>query len=53
MHTYQILNVKNTLSKQEEQRQSHEYVECFDGGQMGGVFRGVGKEVKGLRSTNW
>ena len=33
---YQQLNLKNKLSKQEEQRQNHGYGEHFDGCQMGG-----------------
>ena len=45
MQTYQQLNAKNKVSKQEEQRQSHGYRVCFDGCQMG-------EEVRGLRSTN-
>ena len=48
---YQQLNLKNTLSKQ-EQRQNHGYGEYFDGCQMGWWYRGVGEEVRGLRSTN-
>ena len=31
------MNLKNKLSKQNEQRQNHGYGQCFDGGQMGGV----------------
>ena len=31
IHIYQQLNLKNNLSKQEEQRQDHGYGECFDG----------------------
>ena len=27
--------------------------EHFDGCQMGGRWRGMGEEVRGLRSTNW
>ena len=42
-HIYQQFNLKNKLSKQEEQRQNHGYGECFDGCQMG---RGVGEWVK-------
>ena len=48
---YQQLNLKDKLSKQ-EQRQKHGYRECFDGCQMGGRLGGMGKEVRGLRSTN-
>ena len=33
---YQKLNLKNKLSKQEEQRQNHGYREHFDDCQMGG-----------------
>ena len=40
IHIYQQLNLKNKLSKQEEQRQNHGYVERFDGYQMQG---GCGK----------
>ena len=45
MQTYQQLNAKNKVSKQEEQRQSHGYRVCFDGCQMG-------EEVRKLRNTN-
>ena len=48
---YQQLNLKNKLSKQEEQRQNYGYGEHFDGYQVGvGVGR-MGEEVRGLRST--
>ena len=40
---YQQFYLKNKVSKQEEQRENHEYGERFDGCQMGG---GVGKWVK-------
>ena len=43
IHTYQQLNLKNKLSKQEEQRQIHGFGEGFDGCQMGG---GLGAWVK-------
>ena len=43
IHIYQQLNLKNKLSKQEEQGQNHGYGECFNGCQMGGS---VGKWVK-------
>ena len=43
------MNLK--LSKQ-EQRQNHGYGECFDVCQMGRGSRGMGEEVRGLRSTN-
>ena len=49
---YQQLNLKNKLSKQEEQRQNHGYGERFDGCQMGGRCGRMGEEVRGLRSTN-
>ena len=52
LHIYQQLNLKNKLSKQEEQRQNHGYREHFDGCQMGGRCGGMGVEVRGLRSTN-
>ena len=41
-NTYQQLNLKNKLSKQ-QQRQNHGYRERFDGCQTGG---GIGKWVK-------
>ena len=43
IHIDQQLNLKNKLSKQEEQRQNHGYRECFDGCQVGG---GRGEWVK-------
>ena len=49
---YQKLNLKNKLSKQEEQRQNNGYKECFDGCQMGWWYGGMGEEVTGLRNTN-
>ena len=52
-NTYQQLNLKNKLSKKEEQRQNHGYGEHFDGSQMGGECRAMGEEVRGLISTNW
>ena len=36
---YQQLNLKNKLSKQEQQTQTHGYGKCFDGCQMGGGIR--------------
>ena len=36
IHNYQQLNLKNKLSKQEEQRKDHGNREHFDGCQMGG-----------------
>ena len=52
MHIYKQLNLKNKLSKQEEQRQNHGYGENFNGCQVGGGSGGMGEEVRGLRSTN-
>ena len=52
INTYCQLNIKNKLSKQEEQRQNYGYREHFDGCQMGGGSEGIGEEVRGLRSTN-
>ena len=49
---YQQSNLKNKLSKQEEQRQNHGYREHFDGCQMGWGCRGMGEEMRGLRNTN-
>ena len=53
IHIYQQLNLKNKLSKQEEQRQNHGQRECFDSCQMRGGWGGIGEKVRGLRSTNW
>ena len=50
---YQQLNLKNKLSKQEEQRQNHGYGERFDGCQLERGCAGMGEEVRRLRSTNW
>ena len=50
-NTYQQLNLKKQ-TKQEEERQNHAYREQFDVCQMGGRCRGMGEEVRGLRSTN-
>ena len=52
INTYRQLNIKNKLSKQEEQRQNHGYKEHVDGCQMVGGCGGMGEEVRGLRSTN-
>ena len=52
IHIYQQLNLKNKLSKQEEQRQNHGYREHFDGCQIGGSSGGMGEELRGVRSTN-
>ena len=46
------MNLKNKLSKQKELRQNHGSREHFDGCQMGGVYRIMGEEVRGLRSTS-
>ena len=45
MNTYQQLNLKNKLSKQEERRQYPGYGEYFDVCQMGGG-QGLGEWVK-------
>ena len=50
IHIHQQLNLKNKLSKQEEQRQNHGYGERFDGCHWEG-FGGIGEEVRGLRIT--
>ena len=42
MLIYEQLNLKNKLSKQEEQRQNHGFGEHFDGCQMGGGLCGNG-----------
>ena len=52
MQIYQKLYLKNKLSKQEEQRQNHEYEEDFDGCQMGEGCGGMVEEVRRLRSMN-
>ena len=49
---YQHLNIKNKLSKLEEQRQNHGYGEHIDGCQISGQCGGMGEELRGLRSTN-
>ena len=49
---YQQLNLKNKLSKQEEQKQNHGYREHFDGCQMGGRGGGMGEEARVLRSAS-
>ena len=50
-NTYQKVNLKNELSKQ-EQRQNHGYREHFISCQMGGGCGEMGKKVRGLRRTN-
>ena len=52
MNNKMAINLKNKLSKQEEQRQNHGYGEHCDGFQMGRERGGVGEEVRGLRSTS-
>ena len=43
---YQKLNLKNKLSKQEEQRQNHGYREHFDGYQIVGQSGAMGEGIK-------
>ena len=45
-------NIKSKISKQTKQKQTHRYREQIEGWQMGRVWGGWVKEVKGLRSTN-
>ena len=52
IHIYQQLNLRNKLSKQEEQRQNHGYGKHFDGCQMRVRYGEMVEEVRGLRSTN-
>ena len=52
IHTYQQLNLKNKLSKQEEQRQNHVFGERFDGCQMGRRYGGMGETVKQLQNSH-
>ena len=52
INTYQQLNLKNKVSKQEEQRQNHGYQEHFDGCQMGKGCGEISEEVRGLKSMN-
>ena len=52
MHIYQQLNLKDYLSKQEEQGQNHGYGGCFHGCQMGEECGGMGEELGRLRSIN-
>ena len=42
---------KNKLS-QEEHRQNHVYGEGFDGCQVGGLYGGMGEEVRELKRTD-
>ena len=51
-NTYLSTTDSKKLRKQEEQRQNHAYGKGFDGCQMGGGWRRMGEEVRGLRSTN-
>ena len=53
INTYlSVIESKNKINKQEEQKQNHRYKENFDGWQMGGGSGEWVKKVKGLRSTN-
>ena len=52
IHIYQQLNLKNNLSKQEEQRQNHGYREHFNSCHIYREYRGIGEEVRVLRSAN-
>ena len=51
INTYQHLNLKNKVSKQ-EQRQNHGHREHFDDCQMEGGYGRMVEELRGLRSTN-
>ena len=46
------IELKNKLSKQEEQRENHGYGECFDDCQVGRQYGGMDEDVKGLKRTN-
>ena len=47
MNTYlSTIDLKNKLSKQEEQRQNHGYGEHFDGCPMEWVCKGMHEEVR-------
>ena len=46
VYTHEQLNLKNKLSKQEEQRQNHGYREHFGGCQMGRECGGMGEEMR-------
>ena len=46
------MNLKNKLTKQEDQRQNHGYGKCFDGCQMEEGYRDVGEGVRGLINAN-
>ena len=52
INTYQQLNLKNKLSKQEEQRQNHRYRERLVVARWEGRCVGMGEEVRELRTTN-
>ena len=43
---------KQTKQTRRTETENHGYGEHFDGCQMGGEFERIGKEVRGLRSTN-
>ena len=49
IHIYQQLNLRNKLSKQEEQRKNHGYGECFDGCHMGGDVWENGWRGEGIK----
>ena len=53
MATYTYLSTDESEKQtKQEQRQNHGYGEHFDGCQMGKGCGGMGKEVRGLGSTN-
>ena len=53
INTYlSTIKSKKQTKQTEEQKQNHGYREGFDGCQMGGECRGMGEEVRGLRSSN-
>ena len=49
IHIYQQLNLKNKLSKEEEQKQNHGYGERFYGCQMEGGVGQNGCRGKGIK----
>ena len=53
INTHQQLNLKNKLSKQAEQKQSHRNGDHLEDYQLGGRRDRMGEKVQGLRSTNW
>ena len=59
MNNKKVKNINISMIESQKQtqqmrrmRQNHGYRVCFDGCQMGGGYRGIGEEVRGLRSTN-